>query len=44
MFNVDENDPPALDERGMFEAPQVFCKPVASDDWSEGQTSSGRKP
>ncbi|RXH35279.1 hypothetical protein XH84_06055 [Bradyrhizobium nanningense] len=37
LLNVDENHPPALDERGMFEAPQLFCRPVASDEWSEGQ-------
>ncbi|WP_146006674.1 hypothetical protein [Bradyrhizobium forestalis] len=31
-FKVDENHPPALDERGMFEATQLFCKPVVRDE------------
>ncbi|MGY3034101.1 hypothetical protein ACVIIV_003271 [Bradyrhizobium sp. USDA 4354] len=32
LFKVDENHPPALDERGMFDATQLFCKPVLRDE------------
>ncbi|MBB4396543.1 hypothetical protein [Bradyrhizobium sp. ERR14] len=31
LSNVNESHPPALDESGMFEAPQLFCMPGARD-------------
>ncbi|WGR73046.1 MULTISPECIES: hypothetical protein [unclassified Bradyrhizobium] len=44
LFNVDESHPPALDESGMFEAPQLFCKPVAAMSEAKVKTSAGLKP